>query len=78
LLRHLELRETSHESPAIVLVDGEGGHVANQKRLGVIPDDAKLTPWPDDLLKTWDKLTDVENKLFIRQANVYAAYLTYP
>ena len=25
---------------------------ANQKKLGVIPQDAKLTPWPDDLLKT--------------------------
>ena len=50
---------------------------ANQKRLGVIPTDAKLTPWPDDLLKTWDKLTAEERKLFIRQANVYAAYLAY-
>ena len=30
---------------------------ANQKRLGVIPQDAKLTPWPDDLLKKWDDLT---------------------
>ena len=50
---------------------------ANQKRLGVVPQDARLTPWPDDLLKTWDKLTDVEKKLFIRQANVYAAYLAY-
>ena len=50
---------------------------ANQKRLGVIPQAAKLTPWPDDLLKTWDKLTDEERKLFIRQANVYAAYLAY-
>jgi arylsulfatase len=50
---------------------------ANQKKLGVIPQDAKLTPWPDDLLKTWDKLTDEEKKLFIRQANVYAAYLAY-
>ncbi|WP_262269145.1 arylsulfatase [Microvirga yunnanensis] len=49
----------------------------NQKRLGVIPQDAKLTPWPDNLLKTWDKLTDDEKKLFIRQANVYAAYLAY-
>ena len=29
---------------------------ANQKRLGVIPQDAKLTPWPDDLLKKWDTL----------------------
>ena len=50
---------------------------ANQKRLGIIPQDAKLTPWPDDLLKTWDKLTDDEKKLFIRQADVYAAYLAY-
>ena len=50
---------------------------ANQKRLGVIPQDAKLTPWPDNLLKTWDKLSDDERKLFIRQANVYAAYLAY-
>ena len=25
---------------------------ANQKKLGVIPQDAKLTPWPDKLLKT--------------------------
>ncbi|PPQ27865.1 arylsulfatase [Rhodopila globiformis] len=50
---------------------------ANQKRLGVIPADAKLTPWPHDLLKNWDELTGVEKKLFIRQANVYAAYLAY-
>ena len=50
---------------------------ANQKRLGVVPQDAKLTPWPDALLKTWDKLNDEEKKLFIRQANVYAAYLAY-
>jgi len=50
---------------------------ANQKKLGVIPADAKLTPWPDDLLKSWDKLNDTEKKLFIRQADVYAAYLAY-
>ncbi len=50
---------------------------ANQKRLGVIPETAELTPWPDDLLKTWDKLTADEQKMFIRQANVYAAYLAY-
>ena len=49
---------------------------ANQKRLGVIPQDAKLTPWPD-LLKRWDTLTGEEQKLYIRQANVYAAYLAY-
>ena len=50
---------------------------ANQKKLGVIPQDAKLTPWPDDLLKKWDKLTAEEKKLFIRQVEVYAAYLAY-
>ena len=50
---------------------------ANQKKLGVIPPDAKLSPWPEKLMKKWDQLTDVEKKLFIRQANVYAAYLAY-
>jgi arylsulfatase A-like enzyme len=50
---------------------------ANQKRLGVIPQDSKLTPWPKDILKEWDQLTDVEKKLFIKQADVYGAYLAY-
>jgi len=50
---------------------------ANQKRLGVIPETAELTPWPSDLLKNWDQLTDDEKKMFIRQANVYGAYLAY-
>ncbi len=50
---------------------------ANQKRLGVIPRDAKLTPWPDELLKKWDALTRDEKKMFIRQVDVYAAYLAY-
>ena len=50
---------------------------ANQKRLGVIPDTAQLTPWPDDLLKHWDELNADERKMFIRQVDVYAAYLMY-
>ena len=50
---------------------------ANQKRLGVIPQDAQLTPWPKDMLKEWDSLSDVEKKLFIKQADVYGAYLAY-
>ena len=50
---------------------------ANQKKLGVIPQDAKLTPWPDKLLKNWDQLTPDEKKMFVRQVDVYAAYLAY-
>jgi len=49
----------------------------NQKKLGVIPENAKLTPWPDKLFKRWDQLTPDDKKLYIRQANVYAAYLAY-
>jgi arylsulfatase len=50
---------------------------ANPKKLGVIPQGAKLTPWPDKLLKQWDSLTAEDKKLYIRQAEVYAAYLAY-
>ena len=50
---------------------------ANQKRLGVIPQNAKLTPWPKELLKDWNTLSADEKKLFIRQVEVYAAYLAY-
>jgi arylsulfatase len=49
----------------------------NQKKLGVIPPDAKLTPWPNELLKEWDTLSADEKKMFIRQVDVYAAYLAY-
>jgi arylsulfatase len=50
---------------------------ANQKKLGVIPQDAKLTPWPDKLLKKWEQLSSDERKLFIRQADVFAAFFAY-
>src|SRR5262249_58286045 len=50
---------------------------ANQKRLGVIPPEAKLTPWPKELLKELDQHTPEEKKLLIKQADVYAAYLAY-
>lgn len=49
----------------------------NQKRLGVIPKDAKLPPWPKEILKPWDELTADEKKLFIRQVEVFAAYAAY-
>jgi arylsulfatase A-like enzyme len=49
---------------------------ANQKRLGVIPANTQLTPWPDDL-KKWDTLTADEKRLFAHQAEVFAAYAAY-
>src|SRR5204863_4778380 len=49
---------------------------ANQKRLKVVPANAQLTPWPDDLAK-WETLSADEKKLFARQAEVFAAYAAY-
>ena len=49
---------------------------ANQKRLGVIPANTQLTPWPDDLPK-WDSLSLIQKKLLARQAEVFAAYAAY-
>ena len=57
---------------------------ANQKRLGIMPANAKLTDWPDGQaeyggakLPQWDSLSFEQKKLFIRQANVYGAYEAY-
>ncbi len=49
---------------------------ANQKKLGVIPQNTQLTPWPDDLPK-WETLDPQSKKLFARQAQVFAAYVAY-
>ena len=49
---------------------------ANQKRLGVVPQDTQLTAWPDDLPK-WETLDPDSKKLFARQAEVFAAYVAY-
>ena len=49
---------------------------ANQKKLGVIPPNTQLTPWPD-ILPKWDSLTPDEKKLYAREAEVYAAYVAY-
>ncbi len=47
-------------------------------------DSAELTPWPDGQaefsgakLQKWETLTPDEKKLFIRQADVFAAYTAY-
>ena len=52
---------------------------ANQKRLGIVPENARLTPWPEGEkgLPKWDSLGIFEKKLFIRQMDVYGAYLAY-
>ncbi|WP_411873973.1 arylsulfatase [Vulcanococcus limneticus] len=50
---------------------------ANQKKLGVIAKDAKLEPWPADLITPWDQLSPEAKKLFIRQVEVFAAYAAY-
>jgi len=49
---------------------------ANQKRLGVIPPDTELTRWPDSLPQ-WETLSEEQKKLYIRQAEVFAAYVAY-
>jgi len=49
---------------------------ANQKRLGVIPANAELTPWPKEL-PNWDTLPADAKKLFARQAEVFAGYAAY-
>jgi arylsulfatase A-like enzyme len=49
----------------------------NQKKLGVLPQNAKLTDWPDKLLKRWEALSDDEKKLYTRQVEVFAAYAAY-
>ncbi|MGR9245944.1 arylsulfatase [Rhizobium leguminosarum] len=49
---------------------------ANQKRLGIMPENAQLTPWPKELPE-WDSLNLEEKKLFIKQADIYGAYLAY-
>jgi arylsulfatase len=47
---------------------------AREKKLGVIPADAELTPRPKEL-PAWDSLSADEKKLLAHQAEVYAGYL---
>ena len=44
-----------------------------QKKLGIIPLDAKLTPRPD-AMPAWDSIPDDIKKLYARQMEVYAGY----
>lgn len=44
-----------------------------QKRLGVVPADAELTPRPDEI-PAWDSLTENQKRVYARQMEVYAGY----
>jgi arylsulfatase A-like enzyme len=49
---------------------------ANQKKLGVIPQNTQLTAWPDELPK-WDTLSAEQKKLYAREAENFAGYVAY-
>jgi arylsulfatase A-like enzyme len=44
-----------------------------QKRLGVVPEDAVLTP-RDEAMPAWDSPSETSKRLFARQTEVYAGY----
>lgn len=47
-----------------------------QKENGVIPDDTDLPPRPEDL-SAWNDLSDDEQRLFARQAEVFAGFVAH-
>ncbi|QKT08129.1 arylsulfatase [Gordonia sp. X0973] len=66
--------------------------LANQKELGLLPEDTELPPlnpygeatgpegqpWSEsDLVRAWDDLPENERRLFERQAEVYAGFLSH-
>ena len=48
----------------------------NQKKMGIIPADAKLTPRPESLA-AWDSLSKEQKELYSRMMEVYAAALAH-
>ena len=49
---------------------------ARQQKLGVIPGDAQLTPRPKEL-PAWDSLTLEEQKIYSREMEVFAGFLSH-
>ncbi|MBD3885986.1 sulfatase-like hydrolase/transferase [Phormidium tenue FACHB-886] len=49
---------------------------ARQKQLGVIPADAQLTPRPPEF-PAWDSLSSEDQKLYARQAEVFAGFTAH-
>src|SRR5438477_9974069 len=86
---HQPTKEWIDKSHAMHLFDGGWEKLrdtifANQKKLGVIPPDTELTLWPDGQaalggakLPRWDSLSAIQKKLYIREAEVFAAYAAY-
>jgi len=50
--------------------------LANQKRLGIVPADTKLTERIDEIV-AWDSLRDDEKQLYARQMEVFAAQMEH-
>jgi len=48
----------------------------NQKRLGIIPADAELTPRPENL-PAWDSLSAEQKELYSYMMEIYAAFLSF-
>ncbi|MCK3775779.1 arylsulfatase [Ensifer sesbaniae] len=79
---HHPTKEWVDKIQAMHLFDGGYNKVReqifeNQKKLGVIPQETRLEAWPTEVLTNWDDLTAEEKKLFIKQAEVFAAYAAY-
>lgn len=49
---------------------------ARQKQMGIIPQDAKLTPRPDSL-PAWDSLPQDEKRVYARMMEVFAAFTAH-
>lgn len=50
--------------------------LANQKALGVVPQETKLAPKPSDI-KDWDALSANEKKIFTRQMETFAGFAAH-
>jgi arylsulfatase len=50
--------------------------LANQKRVGIVPPDTKLTERIDQI-EAWDSLSDDEKRLYTRQMEVFAAQMEF-
>lgn len=50
--------------------------LARQKALGIVPEDTRLAPRPDEI-PLWETLTPEQKKVYARMMEIYAAQLSY-